>query len=504
MSVVETTTGRLRGVPEAGILAFKGIPYARPPVGALRFEKPEPAQPWAGIREAATFGPHAWQVVYPFFDPAFDNDPSWEEARVFHAGAITSPVVRDEDCLTLNVWTPAPSGKRPVMVWLHGGGFAAGSGSWGWWSGQGLAHSQDVVVVSLNHRLNVFGFLHAPAAGVPANLGMQDIVLALRWVRDNAARFGGDPGNVTIFGQSGGGMKVTTLMAMPSARGLFHKAIVQSGPFLRAVPRERGVLAGERAMAHLGIGPEKLREVSAKDLVGAFAASGEGGPGVPRQFAPVVDGDVLPRDPFDPDAPPGSGAIPLMIGATPEEATSLIGFRDPSIFSIARGDLAARVAVTCGLGPDDAAAVADAYSGADPAASPSRVFARIVSDRRFGFPSIVEAERHAAAGPTFAYRLTYKAPLIADRLGTPHNIDLPLLFCPDKAPGMFGDDTGHLGLAGFMQDAWGRFARDGDPGWPRFDAADRATMILDSESRVATDPHRQERLAQAALPPLPS
>ena len=364
--IVETSTGRVRGGAEAGVLAFKGIPYATPPVGARRFEPPQPAQPWPGVRDAVAFGAQAWQVIFPFFDPAFDADPGWDEGRAYHRGAITTPVPNSEDCLVLNVWTPSASGKRPVMVWMHGGGFTAGSGSWDWWCGQHLARQQDVVVVTLNHRLNIFGFLYAPEHGVAPNLGMQDITAALRWVQTNIAGFGGDAGNVTIFGQSGGGMKVSTLMAMPSARGLFHKAIVQSGPFLRAIPQARAQAAASAAMHFLGIGPDGLRKVAAADLLAAFAASNEGAPGVARQFGPVADGEILPRDPFEPDAPPCSENIPLLIGATSEEITSLIGWRDPSIYSIPAADLNRRVGDFCGVDSTAAASLIEAYRGADP------------------------------------------------------------------------------------------------------------------------------------------
>jgi para-nitrobenzyl esterase len=460
-------------------------------------------QPWTGVRDAVAFGAQAWQVNFPFFDPAYDSDPSWDEARAYHRGAITNPVPNSEDCLVLNVWTPQASGKRPVMVWMHGGGFTAGSGSWNWWSGQHLARQQDVVVVTFNHRLNIFGFLSAPQHGVAPNLGMQDIVVALRWVQENIEGFGGDAGNVTIFGQSGGGMKVSTLMAMPSARGLFHKAIVQSGPFLRAIPQTRAQVAASAAMDFLGIGPDQLREVPPADLLRAYAASNEGAPGVARQFGPVADGEILPRDPFDPDAPAGTESIPLLIGATSEEITSLIGWHDPAIFSIAAAELNQRVADFCGVDATAAARLIDAYREADPSASPSRLFARIASDRRFGYMSIVEAERHAARGPTlkstWSYRLTYQSPLIGARLGAPHNLDLPLLFCPDDAPGMF-TGTGHHALAAFMQSAWAQFARTGNPGWKSFDTTTRATMMLDRECQVANDPGRAERLAQGSIP----
>lgn len=501
--IVETSSGRVRGSLDAGVLAFKGIPYALPPVGVRRFAPPEGVAPWPGVRDAMAFGAQAWQVNFPFFDPAYDADPNWDEARSYHRGAITSPVPNSEDCLVLNVWTPSSPGKRPVMVWMHGGGFAAGSGSWNWWSGQHLARQHDVVVVTLNHRLNIFGYLAAPQHGVTPNLGMQDIVVALRWVQENIEGFGGDAHNVTIFGQSGGGMKVSTLMAMPSARGLFHKAIVQSGPFLRAIPQARAQAAATAAMDFLGIGPDQLREIPAEDLLRAFVASNEGAPGVARQFGPVADGETLPRDPFEPEAPADSERIPLLIGATSEEITSLIGWKDPSIFSITPDDLNRRIADFCAVDAAAAARVIDAYRGADPSASPSRLFARIASDRRFGYMSIVEAERHAARGPTWSYRLTYQSPLIGARLGAPHNLDLPLLFCPDDAPGIFRPGTDHHPLANFMQTAWVQFARTGDPGWKKFDTTTRATMMLDRECRVENDPGRAERLAQGALPSPP-
>jgi para-nitrobenzyl esterase len=252
-------------------------------------------------------------------------------------------------------------------------------------------------------------------------------------------------------------------------------------------------------MDFLGIGPDQLREIPAADLLRAFAASNEGAPGVARQFGPVADGEILPRDPFEPDAPADSASIPLLIGATSEEITSLIGWRDPSIFSIAPAELNRRVADFCGVDAAAAARLIEAYRGTEPSASPSRLFARIASDRRFGTMSIVEAERHAARGPTWSYRLTYQSPLIGARLGAPHNLDLPLLFCPDDAPGIF-TGTEHHALAAFMQSAWAQFARTGNPGWKSFDTTTRATMMLDRECQVVNDPGRAERVAQGSIP----
>ncbi len=503
--IVETTGGRLRGRNDQGVLAFKGIPYAAPPLPPRRFMAPRPAAPWPGVRDAAAFGAQACQLLFPFLDPALAGDPAHAPTRDFHRGVETAPIPHGEDCLVLNVWTPAAAGRRPVMVWLHGGGFAAGSGSWGWWTGEALARDQDVVVVTLNHRLNIFGFLHAE--GCDANAGMRDIVMALEWVRDNIAGFGGDPGNVTIFGQSGGGMKVTTLMAMPAARGLFHKAIVQSGPFLRAVPPERARDVADRMRAQLGASPAALQQATPAQLLAAFAGAREGAPGVPRQFAPMVDGDTLPAHPFAPAAPATAAGIPLLIGATSEEVTSLQGFADPAIFSLGESDLVPCLSAACGIGAAEAAALRDAYRAGRPGATPARLFAAIASDRRFGHDSTEQAALQSAQADVFAYRLVWQSPVQSGRMGAPHNLCLPLVFGRDRAPGVTGAGTAHHRLAAAMQAAWAGFARTGNPGhaglagWPRYDPARRATMVLDTDCTVVDDPNRAERLAQAALPP---
>ena len=514
-SIIETTGGRLRGISAGPVEAFLGVPYAMAPIPPRRFMAPRPAAPWAGVRAADGFMAQAHQLPLPFLDPALAGDPAYDATREFHRGAVIGPIFNGEDCLALNVWTPSTAGKRPVMVWLHGGGFAFGSGSWGWWTGEDLAAQQDVVVVTLNHRLNIFGFLclvehDGPAHGIISNAGMRDIVMALEWVRDNIGAVGGDPGNVTIFGQSGGAMKVTTLMAMPAARGLFCKAIAQSGPFVRAVPMARASDVAARMLDRLGIEPRQLgalQTVSPPALLDAFATAHEGAPGVPRQFAPVVDGDSLSRDPFEPGAPPTASGVPLLIGATGEEITSLQGFADPSIFEIGQGGLAGRVATACDIGPTEAAALIAAYRAGRPRASAHRLYAAIVSDRRFGFGSIQQAERQAAQAPVFAYRLLWQSPVRGGLMGAPHNLDLPMIFGRDRAPGVTGDGTTHHALAAAMQTAWGNFARSGNPShaglpdWPQYDDQARPTMLFDTDCHVASDPAGAERRAQAALPP---
>ena len=514
-NIVESSLGRLAGTMAGGVLAFTGIPYAAPPVPPHRFAAPRPMTPWAGLRDATAFGAQAPQLLFPFLDPALANDPAHAPSRDFHRGVAKPDVPYHEDCLYLNVWTPAVSGKRPVMVWLHGGGFASGSGSWGWWTGEDLAANQDVVVVTLNHRLNILGFLCLEAfggadAGFATNAGMRDIVMALQWIRDNIAAFGGDPGNVTIFGQSGGGMKVTTLMALPDALGLFHKVIVQSGPFLRAVPRDRADDVAARMLKQLGITPgqlARLQDIPVPALLDAFASVNEGAPGVPRQFAPVVDGTSLPADPFDPAAPSLASGIPMLIGATTDEVTSLACLRDLSLFDLTDEDLAGRVAEHCDISRVQARPLIAIYRGARSATSPSRLFAAIASDRRFGFDSIRQAERQSEQAPVFAYLLSWQSPVQGGRMGAPHNLCLPLVFGRDRAPGVTGTGSAHHALAAKVQIAWASFARNGNPShpglpdWKRFDTADRQTMRLDIECRVESDPNRAERLAQAKLAP---
>jgi para-nitrobenzyl esterase len=501
--IVETTLGRHSGQVTNGVRVFRGIPYAAPPLPPHRFAAPRPMTPWIGVRPADMFGPQARQILFPFLDPALAHDPRHDATRDYHRGIAFEPIPYDEDCLYLDVWTPSASGKRPVMVWLHGGGFAAGAGSWGWSRGDVLAPEQDVVLVTLNHRLNIFGFLCLDGH---ANAGMLDIIAALGWVRDNIAAFGGDPGNVTIFGQSGGGMKVSTLMAMPAAHGLFHKAIVQSGPFLRAVPRDRANDVTARMLKWLG-GANALQDATAEALLDAFASVQEGATGVPRQFGPVVDGVILPAHPFDPMASAQSAGIPMLIGATTEEVTSLIGFADPSIYTIGNDALIPRLAAYCGASSEQAARAVTIYRTARPTESAARLFAQIASDWRFGYASTIQAERQATQAPVYAYELAWQSPVQGGKMGAAHNLCMPLVFGRDKAPGITGEGTAHHALAAAMQTAWASFARTGDPNhpglpvWPRYDATARHTMRLDAECRVERDPHAAERIAQSALPP---
>ena len=325
--MVETKSGIVRGAAAGGVLAFKGIHYGASTEGAMRFMPPASPKPWTGIFDALQYGTMAPQNL----SAATGSDIRIAMGDIFGPGGV------GEDCLVLNVWTPILHGKRPVMVWLHGGGYTGGSDGAPTYDGTNLARKRDVVVVGINHRLNVFGYLYLGELGGEkyadsGNVGMLDCALALEWVRDNIARFGGDPNNVTIFGESGGGGKVSVLMAMPPAKGLFHKAIVESGSMLRVSTREEADAAARKFLAKLNVAADRvddLQKVPMNDMLAALKAMA--GPNSIR-LGPVVDGRSLPRNPFDPDAPAQSANVPMLIGTNGTESTALLGIADASLF----------------------------------------------------------------------------------------------------------------------------------------------------------------------------
>jgi carboxylesterase type B len=313
---VEISSGKVRGKVHDGIHAFKGIPYSAPTGGKMRFMAPAKPEPWSGVRNCFTFGHQSPQNM------------NYVEVLAPQANGAAEGY--DEDCLCLNVWTPDPSTskKRPVMFWCHGGGYAQESGSWPWVDGESLSRRGDVVVVTINHRLNLFGYFHLGDIGgekyaASGNAGMLDLVAGLTWVLDNIAQFGGDPGEVMIFGESGGGAKVSMLLAMPSARGLFHRTAIQSGPGLRANTRDTANALTKAMLAELNIGPDRiddLQSVPTGTLLSAMK-SVQSTPGVRAGFGPVLDPKILPAHPFDPVAPAISSDIPLIIGCNRTEQT---------------------------------------------------------------------------------------------------------------------------------------------------------------------------------------
>ena len=513
--MVETRYGRVRGFVDNGVHIFKGIPYGASTAGAGRFMPPKPPAPWVGVRDTQALGPTApaafGAAAASMADPGI---------AAMLAGAA-EPVPASEDCLVLNVWTPGPGdgSRRPVMVWCHGGGFFAGSGGGKWNDGTKLAHHGDVVVVSFNHRLNILGFLYLaeladgrfPDSG---NAGMLDVVAALEWVRDNIAAFGGDPGNVTVFGQSGGGFKISMLMAMPAARGLFHKAIVQSGSAIRGNPPTVATKHALWVLDHLRLAhgeADALQSVPLDRLIEAATAvlNRVGVPGE-NPFVPVVDGRALPHDPFDPDAPAISAAIPMLIGTAKDESRMLLA-GDAAIFNLTEDQMRERLIAFLDVGAAETDRIVAVIRQERPTATPSDIFFAATNARMLWLNAITQAERKAAqgAGAVYMYRFDWSIPILGGRLGAPHSVTTPFAFrTVDAAASMVGTGPDSRVLSGRVSDAWRAFARGGDPNhpslpeWPRYDAARRATMLFNDDCRVANDPDGTLRIAMRQVPPM--
>ncbi|HVB86349.1 MAG TPA: carboxylesterase/lipase family protein [Candidatus Dormibacteraeota bacterium] len=494
-AVARTTAGRVRGIARDGVSAFFGIPYGASTAGARRFMPPAKPEPWSGVREATQFG---------------HRSPQGPSALIPEDAAVDRREPAGEDCLCLNVWTPQVGrGRRTVMVWLHGGGYSQGSGAFIIYDGANLAVRHDVVVVTLNHRLNVFGYLELSELGgekysQSSNVGMLDIVAALEWVRDNIAEFGGDPANVTIFGQSGGGGKVSTLMAMPSAKGLFHRAICESASAIRGIPKDAATKSAAAYMAKLGLKPhqvDELQKLPADQLVDAIGGGGAMGGGGLR-LAPVVDGGSLPRNPFDPDAPPLSANVPLMIGSVETEVTFMRGTPLEPMDDATLREHIKRVV----RGADDGAVnhLIDVYRTGRPGISNIDLYLILASDATFRAGVMTEAERKAdqAGAPCYMYYFSWRSPVRDGKLRTFHTLEIPFVFDNvDLATAMTGAGQDRYPLEDKISGAWVAFARTGNPShpllpnWPAFNTKERATMILNNECDVVDDPHGTERRA---------
>jgi para-nitrobenzyl esterase len=497
----ETAFGRVRGTDVEGIKTFKGIPYGASTAGPNRFMPPADPPRWSGVRDALEYGASA-----PQRDPGATLRA---EPGLSVASAGLPPEA--EDCLVLNVWTPGLDGaKRPVMLWCHGGGFASGSGSSPVTDGANLARRGDVVVVSINHRLNVLGFTYlgeliGPELAQSGDAGMLDVVHALQWVRANIARFGGDAGRVTVFGQSGGGRKVAALLTMPSAKGLFHRAVIESGATIKLVERDQAARVARSLAAKLELDKPSLRDLQAVPLdrvMRAYFATVRdmNVDQMTMGFAPTVDGTAVPRHPFHPTASDVSADVPLLIGSTRTELTLQ---SDAAAFSLDDAALRSRVQELVGAAADG---IIDLYRKANPTASQSELYFLIASDHRYGAPAMKIAERRAALvkGPVYLYYFRWETPLEGGRLKSPHTIEIPFVFDNVQASRLTAGATGAQTLADKVSDAWLAFARSGDPNtpklprWPAFDAAQRATMMLDNASVVQNDPLREQRLAMFA------
>lgn len=506
---VEIASGKIKGGHSRGALAFKGIPYAGSVSGKNRFKAPPPIAPWTGVRDATRLGPPALQspgTTYGEHEPAYA-----------------------EECLVLNVWTPAikDGGKRPVMFYCHGGGFSSGSGGQNIQDGAHLAAAYDVVVVAINHRLGLLGFLYLGEVGgadyaTSGNQGILDIVAALQWVKTNISVFGGDPSNVMVFGESGGGFKTCSLLAMPAAQGLIHKAGVQSGAMRKAMPKEVASETAARVLAGLGISDvSKLADVPAERLL-AIQLQGAKGPlgtatkaweaehpsvpgapprdGGPGEWGTVLDGTVLPRHPFSPDATPLAANIPLLIGHAKDEAT--FNMRDnPAFFKIDEAGLVAMGKPYLG---DRIEQILALYKKTRPRASVPELGIAIMTAMGLGTNTITIADLKSHQGaPVYRYRYDYQSnvPIKGTdwTLRAGHASDISVFFLNYEILDLQGNGPGLAETSKAMSSYFASFARnavpvaEGQPAWPRYDTESRATMLINARCEAVNDPDSEER-----------
>lgn len=500
--VVETTAGRIRGRETDGIRVFRGVPYAAAPVGAARFRPPAPVAPWSGVRDA--------------IEPAASAPQSGGmAARLLgmEAGRY------DEDCLTIDVFAPSGPGRRPVMVWIHGGSFTVGAASQPVYDGSLLARRGDVVVVAIHYRLGALGWLALPAlareeGGCFGNAGLLDQMAALRFVRENAAAFGGDPDNLTVFGESAGAMSIGAMLAAPAAKGAFDRAILQSGAGENAAPADAAVAVGERFMTSLGLGVDDVAGLRAAPTDALLAAQADvlGVRGLAHRglpFQPTLDGRVLPAQPRTALAAGEGAPVPLLVGTNLDE-WKFFGLADPKSQTLDDAALLRRCARTIpgadAAGRRHAERVIEAYREARAgraAAAPRDLWFAIESDRYFRLPAIRLAESHERRGlPCWKYLFTWPSPAFDGTVGSCHALEIPFVFGLDgdaMLRGLVGDGPAARALATHMQDAWLAFAREGRPAapglpeWRPYRSGERETMVFGAESGLARDPFGAER-----------
>jgi para-nitrobenzyl esterase len=488
--IVELTPGKVRGAALGPLSVFRGIPYARPPIGPLRFGAPQPPVPWTGVRAATAFGPApAQSSIDVEYVPGFSL---WEGI------GPTS-----EDCLTLNVWTPGLTGRRPVLVWIPGGAFLKGAGSQDLYDGSTLARRGDVVVVTANYRLGVFGFLGLDDERFAGNAGLLDQLAVLEWVADHAAAFGGDPGNVTLMGESAGAISAAALMTSTAAAGRFHRVVAQSGAGRRLASAGQAADLADGLLTRLGLDRARAgdlfdipveRLLSAQVAVSLDVRRHDLGAG----FQPWLDGNVLTCEPVDGLAAGRADGVPFLAGTT-EHEMNLFRVLLPALQTLDEAGLAAGVQRLVG---EAAGGMVAAYRAARPDARPVELFQAIWTDREFRIPSLRATEVQAARSTaTYSYLFTWPSP--APGIGSCHGVELPFVFgtLDSKGADAFaGSGPAAEALTERVQDAWLAFARTGDPAWPAYDPATRPTMLLGETCEVVDDPMSAERAAWAGLP----
>ena len=500
---VETRYGKIRGSSDGGVHVFRGIPFARPPVATRRFRPPEPPEPWPGLRDCRSFAPVAPQQFSPL--SALYPAPIEEQS---------------EDCLYLNVWTPSTDGTpRPVLVWIHGGRFSEGGAALPDTNGRRLARRGDVVVVSIQYSMGALGFLHlgdlrgADPRGA-SNLGLLDQIAALEWVREEIDAFGGNPSNVTIFGGSAGGTSVASLLAMPRARDLFQKAIIQSSHYT-ALDRQAATRVAQCLLEELEIEERdsvKLRDIPLDSLVRAQRRTEERLEAgfADLVFQPVADGELLPKAPLEAVREGAVAPIPLLVGSNLDEMTILDAV-DPTLRNLDEAGLIERMERSLPAqhpsGTSFARRALEVYRCSRERralSGPAELWCALESDRRFHYTTSRMAELHAALEPrTYMYQFRWTPPATHSRLGAFHGLEVPFVFGTLEEHSLHGvvpKSHEATALARRVQDAWIAFSRTGDPShpglgsWPAYAAPRRATMILDESPRTEDAPLENARL----------
>ncbi len=496
--VVTTRNGRVEGIVEQGVATFRGIPYAAPPVGHLRFAAPAPPQPWAGVREAGAFSPTPPQVDlssrrFPGLDLSPISGESWRKG---------------EDYLTLNIWTSDPGTRGlPVVVFIYGGAFVAGGSSTALYSGRSFARD-GVVFVSFNYRLGIEGFL--PLDGGETNVGLRDQIAALTWVQENIASFGGDPQNVTICGESAGALSVATLLAVPSARGLFRRAISQSGGGQHTMSLEQAGRVSARLSDLLGVPPtrqdfaalsfEQIVAAQAQLLPGSidFSTAGNADPtGGLTVFLPVRDGDLISAQPVEALRQGASANVDLLAGTNAQEMN--LYYVPTGVVNLIDSDEKVSSSIL-GRHPEPEKLVA-VYRASRPHAEPGELFSAIMTDWMFHIPTLRLAEaRVQCAGGTYLYEFAWSSPAYSGKLGACHGLELGFVFDTLDTPGLTGPigmvgDNPPAELATRLHSTWISFATTGDPGWPPYSTPQRSVMHIDNAWEIQTDPEAKERQA---------
>jgi para-nitrobenzyl esterase len=498
--VAETTAGKVRGYEDRGVRIFKGVPYGNDTSGVNRFLPARPPKAWAGLRDCLDYGPAT---------PQGDGRRPAATPTIFPSIYKENSEPQSEDCLVLNIWTPALDGKkRPVFFWIHGGGFSIGSGASAWYDGTSIARKQDVVVVTINHRLNVFGYCHLgafnPRFADSSNIGTLDCIAALKWVKNNIERFGGDPSRVMVHGQSGGGRKTTMVLATTPAQGLYQRAVIQSGSQLRVDSHETGEAKAAMLLKNLGIAPaevEKLQQVPMIDLQRAQARTTGG-----AQWMPVAATPSLPAHPFDGRAPAMSLSVPVMVGTCRTEQAGFLG-RDPAVDAMDDARLTARLDAIVQRG--HGAELLSAYRRIHPKSSNAEVLFMAATDRSYFLDSTILAALRADAGQnnTWMYVFNRETPVLSGRYFAPHAEEIPFVFDSVANAAVIAGpvNSESQALADKVSALWANFARNGVPSgsgvpaWPTYDSHRRPTMLLDDKCRLAEDPRCEERRIMLAF-----